>query len=789
MFSRRLITFDARLLTFASFAMLTGFPPFQATSQDEIYRKAKSVEYDWPDSGTNSRRCHNDIPPEAKDLVASLLKVDAETRPSPDDVVSHRFFSMHGSNAMPLTLDPSCRRQKPVWLLDQAPRGDVMDSITPRLELESLARQCGVGHLDGDALPFNVVGENVDLSLYKECVAEEQAGISPVVPLPMDMVYTSTMSLKTWPNQRSPSPENPAASPLVNSQGNSIPRLPSIENLSQAKQLLQAPKIIQPRRAPIQSHAATLRAAQVGSMPTRAGLKSRPGIPHTQGSVRALDPQNHSRPHHPAGRLLNALPLRPNNSTTSSMGPRQAAAAAPRQPARVTRSAAARLPAVQGVKDNQASVSEDPEPDIKRRERSAKTEARIAATVQEEIEEAILGQRGSRRQKRTQPKRTSPKLTRPSVLIAPDEVAESLVGTKPGDVCSNLRRLRDYIARSLDPSSDQGKDLENSHVNGRKRANDRPVILKWVDYSHRFGIGYIFENGTVGCILNSDSENPPTCVVIAGAEEHLRKRKSPTYVDKHQIVPRDGAPVAFFEDCREEGIRRVLIPAKKYHMEGARAVSEEFRNSVDNYDKEKRERLYLWDKFARYMTQSLGKSDSAEFDSGSSEGDIPAIKVEPVGPFIRFYQRLGNIGIWGFGDGSFQFNFPDHTKLIISHDGTWLDFYHLSVHAAQTLKRGEMLETASLVERSVLRYPLSAMLSGSFQGHDFRRLIVENQLAEKLAFVRDVIGIWYEAGGLGCMGGRKDMRWEGMSERGGKLVWVTVGAWGGDERKYERPAI
>ena len=765
--------------------MLTGFPPFQATSQDEIYRKAKSVEYDWPDSGSNSRRCHNDIPAEAKDLVACLLRVDAETRPSPDEIIGHRFFSMHGGNAMPLTLDPSCRRQKPVWLFDEAPRGDVMDKIMPRLELRALARQCGVGHLKCNPQPYRVVGENIDLSLYKECVAEEQAGTSPVVPLPMEMVYTSTTSLKTWPNHRSPSPESTVSTTLVNSEDDITPSLPLIECVPQANQSVQPPPTVQPRRAPIQSHAATLRAAQVGSMPTRTLPKAMPSFGHTQESLKFLDVQNHSRPY-PTRRLLNELPVRPNTNIGGNF-PLQAAAA-PRQSSRITRSARIKPSTAQLSAAEQSTESEAPEPDKKRKEKSAKNEARIAATVQKEIEEAILGQRASRRQKRSQPQIKSSDTSKASVLIGPDEVAESLNGTRPEDVCYNLRRVHDEIVKSLDSPSNDGKDLQTLSAAGKRSAKERPVILKWVDYSHKFGIGYILENGTVGCILNGENGNPPTCVAVAGAEEHLRKRKSYTYIDKHQIVPRDGAPVAFFEDCREEGIRRVLKAPRQYHIRGARGISEEFRHGVDDYDREKRERLYLWDKFARYMTQSLGKSDSTESNAYPSDKETLSGRAEPVGPFIRFYQRLGNVGIWGFGDGSFQINFPDHTKLVLSHDGTWLDFYHLSVQAAQTLKRGEMLEAASLVERSVLRYPTAVMLSGSYRGHDFHQLITENQLTQKLAFMKDVVGIWHEAGGLGCMGGKSGMRWEGMSEKGGKLVWVTVGAHGGDERKYERRA-
>jgi len=769
--------------------MITGFPPFQATSQDEIYRKAKTVEYDWPDSSSNTRRCHNDIPSEAKDLVACLLKVDAETRPNPDEIIGHSFFSMHGGNAMPLTLDPSCRRQKPVWLLDETPRGDVMDRLTPRLELSILAGQCGVGYLNGDSEPYKVVGENVEISLYKECVAEEKAETSPVVPLPNDMVYTSAISLKTWPNQRSPSPESCHSARTVSSSKDCIPRLPSVEDKSQQhqqhqqQQVPQPPTNVQMRRAPVPSHAATLRAAQVGSMPTRGLARTISGVGQLQDSMKNLDLQNHSR-RVPTRRLLNELPVRPSAITPGS-GTLQTVVA-PRVSSRVTRSATTKALAPQPNVVAQTSDFEPSESDKKRRERSAKTEARIAATVQEEIEEAILGQKGPRRQKRSQPTRIKSEKSRDSVLIGPDEVAETLIGTTPEDVCYNLRRLSEEIKRNLDCPRPDENNLDVLLANGKRSAKDRPVIVKWVDYSHRFGIGYILENGTVGSVLRGDNGNPTTCLTVAGAEVHLRKRKSPNYLDKHQVLSKDGSPVAFFEDCGDEGIRRVLVPSRKYHIRGSRGTSEEFRQAIDDYDREKRERLCIWDKFGRYMTQSLGKSDGPDPHACSSDKETVSGGIEPIGPFIRFYQRLGNVGVWGFGDGSFQINFPDHTKVVVSHDGTWIDFYHLSVQAAQTLKRGEMLEAASLVERSVLRYPTSVMLSGSYRGYDFQRLITENQLPEKLAFFREVVDSWHDAGGLGCMGGKNEVRWEGMSEKGGKLVWVTVGAHGGDGRKYER---
>lgn len=747
--------------------MLTGFPPFQATSQDEIYRRAKNLEYDWPDSGSNTRRCHNDIPLEAKHLVSCLLQVDSEARPNPDGIVSHGFFSMHGGNAIPLALDPSCRRQKPSWLLDAQPRGDVMDKITPRLELTTLARQCGVGRLSEESSPYEVVGDNVDISLYKECVAEEREFRSPVVPLPEDMVYCSSTSLRTWPNQRPASLDSSTSITHVDEtlrqERTRIPDESGIQVPRPAKPI-QAVQPTLRKRGPIQSHAATLRAAHAGTIPTKT--RSKP--------VQDLHkPQSGTQRGVPGRRLLTELPVRPGSSHTD--GSSLPGVASQRQSLRITRSATSNIPGPRPSAADQISESDAPEPDKQRQFDTAKNEARIAATVQGEIEEAMLGQRGSRRLKRKSLV-SVPGSMRESSLIGPDEVPESLVNTSPKHVLASLKSLLHELETCLDGESHYGGNHQSLVAASKRSAKDRPVILKWVDYSHKFGIGYILENGTVGCVLNSENGKPPTCVAVPRSENHCKRRQSLSYSDKNQIIHKDGAPVAFFEDCGEEGLRRVLVSPGKYQIRGDRSLTERFRRGTDLYDSGKRERLFLWEKFARYMTQHLGRGESDESSPDPSE---------PVGPFIKYYQRCGNVGIWGFGDGSLQFNFPDHTKLIFSPDGTWLDYYYLPIEAAQALKRGEILEAASLMERSVLRYPTSIMLKGSYQDHNFSRLMLENELSAKVAFIKDIVATWCIAGGLGRMAGKR-LKWEGMSEKGGKRVWVTIGAYGGDEKKYER---
>ncbi|KAK4693805.1 hypothetical protein P7C71_g3658, partial [Lecanoromycetidae sp. Uapishka_2] len=769
------------------FAMISGQPPFQSASQNEIYRRARALEYDWPQKD----RHLNDIPEEAKDLVAQLLKVDAEERPDPDQVVGHPFFSMHGGDALPLLMDESMTRQIPSFLDVKArPRGDVMRKGAERLHLKALARECGVGQFLGERDPLPAVGEDIDISLFGQCYEEEKSGNAPIVPMPKDMVYISKFLSASLQIQMSSQP--PSTDPDLE-QHEALPvRTPT----DKAVQYLMPER---PRRAPVQSHAATLRAAHAAGRTAQSTARpEREAISGT--NIRSQRTQSTDSASVRSRRgLLNELPVRPvvNASNTAGLEAKTLA----RNPR------ATRLKQIHVLDDDQPQVpssksevvhdllSRDQriakaqgESDSERRDMSVRTRARIASNVQKEMLEPAQ-----------QPRRDSLEITaarahkvpgspKPgNALIGPDEVSECLPRTKPDDILRQLKRLHKELETCLeDISKGRGcADIEDLHIKN-KGLKYRPVVVKWVDYTNKFGIGYILANGTVGCVFKSDETSLPSCVVVAGAENHLKNRKVSAYAEKHQIVPCTGASIQFIENCHEDGLKRVLVRPSTYQLAVNDDVPERLGPGLDVHDYEKRKKLCLWDKFGKYMTQTLGKD----------EGEAQTLFEEPAsgkhrrnnvaGPFVKFYQRLGNVGIWGFGDGSFQFNFPDHTKLVISSSGDWLDFYHLPIPAAQALKCGASLEAGALAERSVLSYPATVMLCGTYKDHDFKKLVEENELTAKMAFASLVVGVWSKEGGLGCMGCKKGVKWDGMMEKGGKLVWVTVGAKGGDER-YETP--
>ena len=816
-----------------SFAMLVGVPPFQSTTQNEIYRRARNVEYDWPKPGKHQ----NDIPEEAKDLVYQLLKVDAEERPDPDQVVGHPFFAMHGGNAIPMVMEESFRRETPNYLdLTRLPRGDVMLRGTERLSLRILASQCGVGHLAGDVLPQPAVGGDIEISLFGQCQAEEDAGDAPIVPMPKDMVYVSKFASAGTvqiPAQSQSKPD-PLDLDTIMEDAASSQSAPEHVGHSKAQRSLGIPSV--------PSHAATLRASHVPLSSTRS----------QQESVQLSSSQGRSRSRGvPAAGvrarrgLLSELPVRPTvkgpdaagiEAKTLARKPRatrtkkvhviedapipdfkdiasssepsirsilkgsDAAGIEAKTLVRNPRAARGKkIPASDNniVPDSKAAASvfepliklkcEDQinsDSDVKRRDVSARTRARIAVNVHNEMVDAPNNRKSSVEITDVRKASELGQLEKRNLLIGPGEVPECLPNTKPDEVLQQLQELHKQLEASLNGlgkakgrSNKQDLLLDDSHD-----VKHRPVISKWVDYTNRYGIGYTLANGTVGCIFKADDLSCSTCVVVANAESHLLKRRNTTYPDKHQMVPAKGAPVEFVENCDDEGLKRVFVQPSQYQRNvSAAGVPDPLGPGFDMHDFQKRTRLAKWDKLGVYMTQSQFVSGEMDVSPSSSR------RSHTAGPFAKFYQRLGNVGVWGFGDGSFQFNFPDHTKIFVSHGGTFLDFYHLTLEAAQTVKGGDKVTAAELSDRGVLSCPTTALLNGCYRGEDFKDLITANDLRSKVSFITDVVGIWVEEGGLGCMGTKNRMMWEGIGgkvEKGSKLVWVTAGAKGGDER-YE----
>ncbi|KAI9876401.1 MAG: Cell cycle serine/threonine-protein kinase cdc5/MSD2, partial [Pleopsidium flavum] len=811
------------------FAMLTGYPPFQSTTQDEIYRKVQDLNYVWP----MDTKSQNHFPEEVKDLVRSLLKVDAEERPEPDEIVGHDFFLMHNGNGIPRMLDSSCRRGKPNWLGNRHPMGDAMDAGVSILWTD-ICRQCGVGRKPGSE-PYPIVGQDTAKTLYKQCLEEELDGRTPKVPVPEQMVYTSYPSPERWPplldlqaseellvaaRTKDPASETPNASQMhalpainpqldsegLNRQSNTAPSLPNQPHVT-----------IWPRRMNYQSHAAQLRQK---AQPTAKGPlpPGRPCSVPTSNLTTELAPKSlNSAPELASAKAsLSDLPVRrPSKSATvPSKDPYC------HNPSRVTRSATVAgdsknnsKPRTLGKRGVPKSAStkmvmfdtvidkSSTLPDCQRRTRSASTRGKLGATINAGLADTVKTKAESSHGELPPKTRSWTKdngsevLNNPrQALIGPNEMPEYLPFTSALSVRQALKEMYTNLGDALAMASSV-KDCEIDIAHPESQSlKDRPPILKWVDYTNKYGIGYILSDGSVGCVFKGEDGNPPTCIVVRGGEEHLKKRSLAAYTDKHQIVPQDGPPIELFENCGDRGIKRVLVQPTEFRVDDDKsAFLKKIDPGRDTYECRKRRVVCLFSRFAKYLSNNVRKSEE---DQHSPDDEVSPERGEngrnTAKGFVRFYQRLGNVGVWGFGNGSFQFNFPDHTKIVISRDGKWCDFYHLPVEGAKYLNRNHTLPMKLLEKRDVLSYPVSVLLQGHYkpkdskdESHVFKKVIVVNHLPEKLAFIQDVARRWHDCGGIGCMGEGEQakLKWEGMAvkntgDKSDRLIWDTVGARG-----------
>lgn len=766
-------------LTSASYAMITGKPPFQAMTQKEIYRKAKKADYSWLDNA----ECQNDIPDEAKSIVAQLLVIDAEARPDLDEIVCHPFFRMRGGMNIPRKIEYSCMKEKPHWLSNNSPRGDVFAPNTARWHWESFAQICGVGRLPGAAQSIPPTGGDIGVSVYRLCVVEVEESLGPEVPLPTGTVYPSEKISTTAPAWQPSTSRSSLSDVSIAETETSVP-IPQV-TIENSYPMKAPPR----KRKPVQSHAAGLRASNAPSRRSQTRQRPAPGpsAAQTQDSASIKSTSSRGSTSSAMRIELGSAPIQPTASggrTTRSKSAEQASQLPDR-------------PIDPPVLDIDQYVDHEySDPGKVRREKAVQTEVRIASAVQREMNKPLETGIGSSAQSSLpdQPGHVQSAEVLGNRLISLDEAPECLPNSKPDEVLSKLSIFHGELTRSINET--QLHNRSRSTSSRKKNTEDRPVVLKWVDYTNKFGIGYMLQNGTVGCVFKEDEYLPVTCVVVAGADRHFKLRKIGSYAEKHQIVPEHGASVEFLENCGQEGINRICVAPTDYRIEtGVNGLPEKFKISGETcHDSWKRQKLQLWEKFGQYMTKSLGISDNEEVIallvdeakvSGKGKGKA---KYEAGGPLVKFYQRLGNIGIWGFDTGSFQFNFPDHTKLVISDDGAWVDFYHLSVNTARALKEGGTLGAGGLGERGAFTYPMDIMLRGVYKDHDFRDLVEANELMKKVTFIRDLVKIWVDCGGLGRLGEHKWMKWEGMQEPGGKLGWTSVGALGGDD-KWELPEV
>ncbi|PBP19576.1 cell cycle serine/threonine-protein kinase CDC5/MSD2 [Diplocarpon rosae] len=701
------------------FAMLTGKPPFQSATADEIYRRAREREYDWPKLDTSE----NFISDETKNLVAELLQAP-EQRPDPDTIVQHPFFTcgwVPQSEEMTTSLRE--KHPDPSQFLSVGVRGGRTNLYTRNLK--KLCIKSDVGPWNSDSKKHT--------STYREVADEEKAGLTPAVPLPEDVVY------RPFHEFLQDQEKEFASNSECSSRAGSV--MDKILTPARAKpNELHIPSI----KPPAQSFAAQQRA--------------RPQAPSSTAAGRLVKTRQHAQE-------LTSRPL-------LTVNPRG-------RPRKVTPK----------VEPNEPEAVVD-------------VEDRLAADLVNSLA------RAEAERKSTEVPEPTLSLKINASLFHPREKLEALPNTKPDLVLEGLHRFQAELERAL--------NSRTIAIESKAQPPNPTIVIKWVDYTNKFGLGYILSNGSLGCIFKATPANPmepskgyipPTCVVVREAERHLQNKTNENYVDRHQLIPISGPNIEFYENRADKGIFRGKVNPQNFKITPDSSIpgGGKLTRGVDEWDDRKRDKIVLWKKFANYMTTFARDSDYAYDEALARTSPNGKSEHVPVGNVVTFYQRFGDVGCWGFCDGHFQFNFPDHTKIILSADGAWCDFYHLPLEAAHQLSTKGSIPASALDDRQHLSYPLQTLLNfmskpsratkttsrkrpeidpmiqGIPQANDFRK---------KIEFIRLVVKEWTTNGGIGIsdMSPTGRLRWKGARETVDvkvpyKHVWVAVGGRGGEERK------
>ena len=557
-----------------SFAMLTSKPPFQSSTTDEIYRRARERDYEWP-SGETSQKF---ISSEAKDLVATMLQ-DADKRPEPDTILEHEFFT---SGYMPVPADITSR------LRDVPPENPAFyhQASSPLARgrnlttLQTMCTECGVGPWLTNKMVFK--------NIWREMADEEQYGLTPAIPLAEGIVYRPFDEIRNEQRLQ----DRLAKQAQAQQSSHIADRTDDLSNLTQSAFPPKPPSGL--LRAPPQSFAAQQRA------------QNRP----------------------PAGTLARSQSVTENGprltDTLRSRARRELPSAS--QQAREVPTSATGLRLLR----NQLPVS--------------KTQPMVSRVDSDKPEGAEMVS-----------------------LFSPAENIEQVTGTKPDAVLDRLTKLQAEIERALNART-------MALVSSKDKTPAPPhIVVKWVDYTNKFGLGYILNDGSVGCILkgnpaaNGDKEAwlPPACLLVHGAERHCMRKDDRTYQDRHQVVPMT-EDVYFYENSGEDGFTRVSVNPRAFGMSPLPDGSAgKLSAGKDIWDHRKRERIVLWKKFANYMvaygreSEGLGSVEESPMRASTlREPNTPPSDV------VTFYQRFGDVGCWMFCDGHMQVCYSLSTLLL-----------------------------------------------------------------------------------------------------------------------------
>ncbi|GAA5904293.1 CDC5/polo family serine/threonine-protein kinase [Sporobolomyces salmoneus] len=267
------------------------------------------------------------------------------------------------------------------------------------------------------------------------------------------------------------------------------------------------------------------------------------------------------------------------------------------------------------------------------------------------------------------------------------------------------RTLYESIYRSFDSylSVTSASQLPPLLLEEEKESVEPPkvFITSWVDYTHKYGTAYSLTDGTAGLYFNDS-----TTMVLSPDKEHfdyISQRKSNLYTRKHHNL--------------------TLIPPE-----------------LDR-------KAYLLRYFEDYMAKTLRRDVSWTFEDVERKKNME---------FLVKYYRMKNAIVFKMSNDLLQFNFYDHTKLIITNSGQTLTFIDPSF-TLSTYSLSQLFHLAAQLGH----YSSSTVASAG----EVAKLERVRYLVGKVEYCRDVLRTLSQRRATQQQGATKEN--QGVKEEGG----------------------
>ncbi|KAI9203522.1 uncharacterized protein BJ171DRAFT_460358 [Polychytrium aggregatum] len=187
-----------------------------------------------------------------------------------------------------------------------------------------------------------------------------------------------------------------------------------------------------------------------------------------------------------------------------------------------------------------------------------------------------------------------------------------------------LELIYHNVCQAID-AHEQGMEVPTNEAMYDQKLFQLPpcFIIKWIDYSNKYGLGYMLKDGSVGVHFNDS-----TSMIMSSNNVNF--------------------------DYLHKASNQTTLLRKSY--------------MCDSYPAELEKKVTLLKHFKTYMEDNLYKTPE-------QEQETPEPKASNL-DFLTKYLRTKQGVVFRFSNHTLQFNFSNRTKLILSHEGrslTWVD--------------------------------------------------------------------------------------------------------------------